>query len=401
MPKHVDRQEFLDKIKEFYGDVKTVNRAQVINVSSALKIKLPAWLTNDPKLRVARGVYSLTGPVAGPAKRSRQDRIVPVQSPQPVVNIAPEPVSVQAPAMNPSTEAPPAISYIPKPLPGYVPFGNYGDIKSIVASRKFYPIFITGLSGNGKTITPEEVCAQTGRELIRVNITRETDEDDLIGGFELANGQTVWRDRAVVIAMERGAVLLLDEIDLGDSKLMCLQPVLEGKPIFLKPIIRVVYPAPGFTIIATANTKGKGSSDGRFIGTNVLNEAFLERFPITFEQDYPPIKIEEKILRNVFAMHDYENDAFVGNLVQWANITRKSFEQGAINDLISTRRLVHIAEAYMIFGYDKMKAITLCLNRFDNEMKKGFLELYQKVDAEIVPPAPEPSPPAENAEQTF
>ena len=247
-----------------------------------------------------------------------------------------------------------------------------------------YPMYITGLSGNGKTLMIEQVCAAEKREMVRVNITIETDEDDLIGGFRLVDGKTVWQNGPVIVAMERGAVLLLDEVDLGSNKLMCLQPVLEGKPVYLKKINKVITPMPGFNIIATANTKGKGSDDGRFIGTNVMNEAFLERFSITLEQEYPASKTEEKILNNVLAKAGVENSDFVSKLVAWADITRKSFYEGAVSELISTRRLVHICEAFTIFS-DREKSIQLCLNRFDVDTKQSFLDLYKKMDETVAP----------------
>jgi AAA domain (dynein-related subfamily) len=275
---------------------------------------------------------------------------------------------------------------IPKKDGSFVSFGNFSDVKKIVSSRLFYPTFITGLSGNGKTFGVEQSCAQLGRELIRVNITIETDEDDLIGGFRLVDGETVWHNGPVVEAMERGAVLLLDEIDLASNKIMCLQSVLEGKGIFLKKIGKHVLPKEGFNIFATANTKGKGSDDGRFIGTNVLNEAFLERFPITFEQDYPTVSVETKILTKVAESLSIpmvgEHTNFVKHLCTWSEIIRKTFKEGGIDEVISTRRLVHIIKAYSIFG-KKDKAIKVCLNRFDDETKSTFVELYDKIDVEF------------------
>ena len=275
-------------------------------------------------------------------------------------------------------EAPSAVSsvnYIPEKDDSYVQFGNFQSVRKVIQSRQFYPIFITGLSGNGKTMSVEQACASAKRELIRVNITIETDEDDLIGGFRLVNGDTVWHNGPVIEALERGAVLLLDEIDLASNKILCLQSVLEGKGVFLKKIGRYVRPAAGFTVIATANTKGKGSDDGRFVGTNILNEAFLERFPVTFEQDYPTASVETKILQNVGC-----DDQFAENLVKWAGVIRKTFFDGGVDEVITTRRLVHIVQAYQIFG-DRLDAITKCVNRFDDDTKQSFLDLYTKVDA--------------------
>ena len=271
---------------------------------------------------------------------------------------------------------------IPEVDKTFVPFGSFADVKRIVKSKIFYPTFITGLSGNGKTFSVEQACAQLGRELIRVNITIETDEDDLIGGFRLVNGETVWHDGPVIQALNRGAILLLDEIDLASNKILCLQSILEGNGVFLKKIGRFVRPSAGFNIFATANTKGKGSDDGRFIGTNVLNEAFLERFPVTFEQSYPAIKSEEKILQNVASTLGVDDTDFFKRLVDWADIIRKTFYDGGVEEVISTRRLVHIVRAYAIFG-KKEKAIEVCVNRFDDETKQSFLELYDKVDANV------------------
>ena len=275
---------------------------------------------------------------------------------------------------------------IPNKDDTYVQFGNFSDVKKVIQSRLFYPTFITGLSGNGKTFSVEQACSQLGRELIRVNITIESDEDDLVGGFRLVNGETVWHNGPVVEAMERGAILLLDEIDLASNKIMCLQSVLEGKGVFLKKIGVHIAPKAGFNVFATANTKGKGSDDGRFIGTNVLNEAFLERFPITFEQQYPTISIETKILTNVAQSLKIpmigEHTDFIKHLCNWSDIIRKTFADGGIDEVISTRRLVHIIKAYSIFG-KKDKALKVCLNRFDDETKATFVELYDKIDAEF------------------
>ena len=264
----------------------------------------------------------------------------------------------------------------------FVKFGHFNDLKKIIQSKQFYPTFVTGLSGNGKTFGIEQACAQLKREIIRVNITIETDEDDLIGGFRLVNGETVWHNGPVIEALERGAILLLDEIDLASNKILCLQSILEGNGVFLKKIGRFVRPARGFNIFATANTKGKGSDDGRFIGTNVLNEAFLERFPVTFAQEYPTVTNEIKLLRLHSASVGVYDDDFIKRLVDWADIIRKTFYDGGIEELISTRRLVHIIRAYSIFN-NKAKAIEVCVNRFDDETKQAFLDLYDKVDADV------------------
>jgi len=285
--------------------------------------------------------------------------------------------------------APPAMpaveqNLIPEKDSNFVPFGGFRDLKKIIQSKLFYPAFITGLSGNGKTFSVEQACAQLGRELIRVNITIETDEDDLIGGFRLVNGETVWHNGPVIEALERGAILLLDEVDLASNKILCLQSILEGKGVFLKKIGRFVEPANGFNVVATANTKGKGSDDGRFIGTNVLNEAFLERFPVTFEQAYPSATVEMRILQNMATELGVDNEDFCKRLVDWADVIRKTFFacDGTLEEIVSTRRLVHIIRAYAIFD-DKQKALEMCLNRFDDHTKSAFMELYDKVDVDF------------------
>ena len=279
---------------------------------------------------------------------------------------------------------------IPEKDDTFVRFGNFTDVKKIIQSRLFYPTFITGLSGNGKTFSVEQACAQLGRELIRVNITIETDEDDLIGGFRLVDGSTVWHNGPVIEALQRGAILLLDEIDLASNKILCLQSILEGKGVFLKKIGKFIRPADGFNVIATANTKGKGSDDGRFIGTNVLNEAFLERFPVTFEQSYPSPSVEQKILEGIALDLGVEDHDFCKRLVDWGDIIRKTFYDGGVDEIISTRRLVHIIRAYSIFD-NKAKAIEVCVNRFDDETKQSFMELYDKIDADFQMPSEEQS----------
>ena len=281
-----------------------------------------------------------------------------------------------------SIQSPVKENLIPEKDDTFVSFGSFSDVKKIISSRLFYPVFITGLSGNGKTFCVEQACAQLGREIIRVNITIETDEDDLIGGFRLVNGETVWHNGPVIEALERGAVLLLDEVDLASNKILCLQSILEGNGVFLKKIGKYVKPAVGFNVIATANTKGKGSDDGRFIGTNILNEAFLERFPITFEQSYPTAKVESDILRKVAEQLDCYDADFVDRLVAWGEIIRKTFYDGGVDEIISTRRLVHIIRAFSIFK-KRSKAIEVCVNRFDDETKSSFMELYAKIDATV------------------
>lgn len=378
MTKTASRDQFLAAVKAQFGDIDSISRAQIIEVCEANNLKWPAWFVTDTANRIGRGMYAIKPNSA--VVEAKKIAAVP-SAPAPVVPVtvssdAMAAMAVSAVAMNTSA----LISLVPEKAKGYVPFGNFNDVRQIIKSNKFYPMYITGLSGNGKTMMVEQVCAAEKRECIRVNITIETDEDDLIGGFRLQDGKTVWQNGPVIVAMERGAVLLLDEVDLGSNKMMCLQPVLEGKPVFLKKINKLITPMPGFTVVATANTKGKGSDDGRFIGTNVQNEAFLERFSITMEQEYPNLKIEQKILNNVLSASGIVDAQFTDKLVQWADVIRKSFYEGAVSEIISTRRLVHICEAYAIFNQKRDKAIELCLNRFDIDTKNSFLDLYKKLD---------------------
>ena len=340
----------------------TLTRAEINSLVSKKKLKNPSWLKTD-KYKVDRGTYKL--PLEGEATENEQ--------------------LMEAPVETTKTEAAYVVSslvgnIVPKKDPIFVSFGNYPDVKQIIKSSQFYPCFITGLSGNGKTMGVTQACAELKKELIRVNITIETDEDDLLGGYRLKDGQTVWQNGPVIEAMERGAVLLLDEVDLASNKIMCLQPILEGSGVFVKKINKFVKPKDGFNVIATANTKGQGSEDGKFIGTNVLNEAFLERFPITFEQSYPTMKIEKKILTNTLKAAGKTDDKFVDKLTTWADVIRKTYFDGGVDEIISTRRLVHITQAFAIFD-NKMKAIQMCTNRFDDDTKNSFVELYTKVDA--------------------
>ena len=346
-----------------------ISRSEINDFVKSGEIKNPSWLKSK-KYLVSRGVYSL--PIAG-------NDFSPTLTDVPLVPEEPkEPVVAKAAFVVSSLIG----NIVPDKDPVFVPWGYFKDIKKIVSSKAFYPIFVTGLSGNGKTMNVSQACAVANRECIRVNITIETDEDDLLGGYRLQDGQTVWQDGPVIEAMKRGALLLLDEIDLASNKIMCLQPILEGNGVFLKKINQFVKPAKGFNVIATANTKGQGSDDGKFIGTNILNEAFLERFPITIEQAYPTNKIEEKILLNVMSdkkLTSTVDSEFASSLVTWADIIRKTYYEGGVDELISTRRLVHIVEAFSIFK-NKMKAIEMCTNRFDLDTKTSFLDLYTKID---------------------
>ena len=359
--------EQVEALFKKYGRVE-ITRSEINDFVKSGEISNPSWLKSD-KYKVSRGVYSL--PIAG-------NDFSPSLTDVPLVDETPKVETVSQAAFVVSSLVG---NIIPDKDPVFVPWGHFKDIKSIIASKVFYPIFVTGLSGNGKTMNVTQACAAAKRECIRVNITIETDEDDLLGGYRLQDGQTVWQNGPVIEAMERGALLLLDEIDLASNKIMCLQPILEGNGVFLKKINRFVKPSKGFNVIATANTKGQGSDDGKFIGTNILNEAFLERFPITVEQAYPTNKIETKILLNVMAEKGLTaTNEFATSLVTWADIIRKTYYEGGVDELISTRRLVHIVEAFSIFK-NKMKAIEMCTNRFDLDTKTSFLDLYTKIDA--------------------
>ena len=365
------KQNLVDLAISAYGEGATLDKDMVITITEANNLGWPSWFLRAP-YRIERGLFKL--PVAG---EYITPKIKPLEIKAPMVKRIEE-VEESVVAYHNPTE-----SLIPSKDPLYVPFGHYTDIVNIVKSGMYYPVFVTGLSGNGKTFMVEQACAKAKREFFRVNITVETDEDDLLGHYALIDGNTVWQDGPVVKAMERGAILLLDEIDLASSKIMCLQPVLEGKGVYLKKVNRFVAPSEGFNVLATANTKGKGSEDGRFIGTNILNEAFLERFPITIEQEYASVSVEKKILDTVFRSLDVEFGDFSEKLVTWADIIRKTFYEGGIDEIIATRRLVHIANAFAIFG-DRKKAIEMCINRFDEDTKTSFLDLYSKVDSEVV-----------------
>ena len=339
----------------------TVTRQEINALVDKKVISNPSWLKSD-KFKVGRGVYTLN-----------------------VDDKKSESKSTEVKKISTDTKAAYVVSsltdnVVPAKDTDFVNFGNYSDIRNIVKSKKFYPVCITGLSGNGKTLAVTQACAESKREMIRCNITIETDEDDLLGGYRLKDGQTVWQNGPVIEAMERGAVLLLDEIDLASNKIMCLQPILEGSGVYVKKINKFVAPKLGFNVIATANTKGQGSDDGKFIGTNVLNEAFLERFPVTFEQQYPSAKIEEKIVAQKLKSAGKSDVKFASNLVTWADVIRKTYNDGGVDEIISTRSLVHIAEAYGIFK-NKMKAIQVCTNRFDDDTKTSFTDLYTKVDS--------------------
>ena len=362
------QQEYVDHAKKMFGK-STLSVAELKKANSKFGCKYaPQWLIKNKDYKVGKSLFKL--PVEGDVVKNE----TPNKEAEKI--LTPVETKKEAAYIVSSLTG----NIVPKKDPIFVSFGNYPDIKSIVKSNRFYPVFITGLSGNGKTMGVTQACAEAKRELIRVNITIETDEDDLLGGYRLKDGQTVWQNGPVIEAMERGAILLLDEVDLASNKIMCLQPILEGSGVFVKKINKFVKPAQGFNVIATANTKGQGSDDGKFIGTNVLNEAFLERFPVTFEQKYPSVAIEKKILNNTLKASGKSDVKFVDKLTTWADVIRKTYFDGGVDEIISTRRLVHITQAYAIFD-NKMKAIKMCTNRFDDDTKNSFVELYTKVDS--------------------
>ena len=358
-------------------------------------MKFPHWITRDKNspLKVGRGLWKIpvNGSVAvksSPSPKKKVEKVVaePVFDATPievVPDVDTRPIVKESSVVEMTKGTTSTVTNIPSKDPLFVPFGNFSDVNSIFKSNMFYPIYVTGLSGNGKTFMIEQAAAKAGRELFRVNITVETDEDDLLGGFRLVDGETVWFDGPVVEAMRKGAIVLLDEVDLASTKIMCLQPVLEGKGVFLKKINEFVECADGFNVVATANTKGKGDETGNFMGAGVLNEAFLERFPITVEQEYTSNAVEKKILNKVFDKLNINDSEFVDKLINWADVIRKTYVEGAIDQLITTRRLVHISNAYAIFNMDRMKAISMCVNRFDDETKMAMIDLYTKIDSGV------------------
>ena len=369
---NTNRETLVNTLRNFSDNSNHVSRKDIIREAKSLGINHPSFLLKD-KYKVVSGVYDLTEMFAGTSAVTT--KAAPKKSPKVVVdNTAPAAKVLNQAKLNVEIE-----NLIPAKDSTFVPFGFYRDLKKVLDSRMFYPVFISGLSGNGKTTMVEQICANLKREAIRVNISIETDEDDLIGGNTLVDGNVVYREGPVLTAMKRGAVLILDEVDRGSNKLMCLQAVLEGKSYFNKKTGETITPANGFTIIATANTKGRGSDDGKFISAQLLDEAFLERFAITVEQEYPTMSVEKKIILNKMERAGCVDEDFATHLVTWSDVIRKTYLEGAIDELVSTRRLEHIVNAFAVFK-DKTKAITLCTNRFDEDTKQAFIDLYSKVD---------------------
>ena len=383
------KKKFVEIAQAEFGEGETLSKEQVVDLKEKHSLGWPSWFVRSP-FKVDRGMYrlptidgSLNGATVPSSTNTKDANMASLatnvaaartETAEMVSNVVEFPMNTE--------------SYVPAKVNGYVKFGHYNDVKTIKKSGQFYPIFITGLSGNGKTMMIEQVHAELRKELFRVNITIETDEDDLIGHYALVDGRTVWQDGPVTLAMERGATLLLDEVDLASNKIMCLQPVLEGNPLLIKKEGRIVRPKAGFTVMATANTKGKGSEDGRFIGTNILNEAFLERFPITVEQEYPSIAVEKKIIIKLMENLGCVDEEYAAKLVDWADLIRKTFYDGGVDEIIATRRLVHIIHAFAIFK-DRMKAIAMCVARFDDQTKDTFMDLYSKLDDKVTLPSEE------------
>lgn len=356
------REQFFQKLASL-GKTE-VNKTEISNVCKEVGLASSYFFTNDENNRVARGLYRVPNVAV-----TMQAQVIPIN----------KPIVSENKIQNVVTDLE-STDLVPSVYKNYVPFGNFDDVLSIVQSNRFFPVFVSGHSGNGKTMSIEQACAKAKRKFICVSMTPETDESDLLGNYVLVNGNMEWRDGPVTTAARQGAVLCIDEIDYGAQNLSSLQRVLEGKPFMLKKKGELITPAVGFTVFATANTKGKGSEDGRYMFTNILNEAFLERFRTTMEQEFPPIKVECKIIEKELTSVGQSDNDFAEKLVTWADIIRKTFQDGGCDEIISTRRLVHIVETYGIFG-DKLKAINLCLNRFDEDTKASFIDLYTKVDA--------------------
>ena len=383
------RKNFVELAQTEFGEGGVLSRSDVFKLSKEThNIGWPSWFLRSP-YKIGKGMFKLPSPdgildIEDTSEISEESSMVSLATNSAAMKT--EEVTMATNVIEfPKTDKE---SYVPSRVREYVKFGHYGDVKTIKKSGQFYPVFITGLSGNGKTMMIEQVHAELKKELFRVNITIETDEDDLIGHYALVDGKTVWQDGPVTMAMERGATLLLDEVDLASNKIMCLQPVLEGNPLLIKKEGRIVRPKEGFTVMATANTKGKGSEDGRFIGTNILNEAFLERFPITVEQEYPSVSVERKIIIKLMESLGCEDSEFAGKLVDWADLIRKTFYDGGVDEIIATRRLVHIVQAFSIFN-DRMKSIAMCVARFDDQTKDTFMDLYSKLDDKVSMPSEE------------
>jgi MoxR-like ATPase len=371
---------FIEAVKQEYPEKQSFTRPELTIVAEkySLRKQFTEFMTTESN-KIKRGLYKID-PNFSLSDRVQNEAVVEMKKIKPIAKNSTTLILEQ------KVEHVNTMNLIPEKDPEFVPFGDFSLLKKIITSKAFFPVYISGESGNGKTKMVYEVCAQTKRELIRANITESTDEDDLIGGYRLVNGETVWQDGPVVEAMKRGATLLLDEINLASPKIMCLQPILEGNPIYIKKTNNIVYPVHGFNIVATANTKGKSSDDGRYIGSNTLNEALLDRFAINIEHEYPSKDVEIKILSNIlesFNSKTQENVEYITKLVDWAKTIRDTFEAGGIDEIITTRRLIHILRFFLIAGGTRIRAIRYGISRFDSDTKKAFLSLYQKLDSTV------------------
>ena len=382
------KAKFLAAAYELTRGSREITRPLVVEAAERAGLPIPAWFVNDRKYRVAWGKYRL--PANGAAADPKPVTVRPAPVAVAVAPVTPPPMAESAPVTQSSFDL--AVmsgeATVPTRDPNYVPWGNHDIIYDVVKSGRFFPVYVWGLSGNGKTFTTEQVCAMLEREYFRVNITPETSEDDLLGGFRLINGETKFVYGPVALAMERGGVLMLDEVDLGSDKIMCLQPVLEGKPVYLKKISKWVRPAPGFTVVLTGNTKGLGDDTGKFAGTRVLNNAFLERVNIMLKQEYPKAAVEKKILTKVMESSGCVDDKFADALVRWAEAIRKSYDEGVSEEVITARRLVQIVNGFCIFG-DRLTAVRHGVGRFDDVTAEAFLSLYKKIDEEATPADPD------------
>lgn len=363
------------------ADSNEISRKQIVEFTESTNSAWPTWLTKNA---VRRGVYQFR-PISSGAPMVMPAPMPIPSNPTPIANV------MRSMPMPKSMPIPSVVNLIPVVDKNYVPFGNHKDVNQIVKAQLFYPVYISGPTGNGKSTMVEQICASNNKPLIRVNINNMTDEEQLIGSKTLVDGNVEIVEGPVLIAMRTGATLLLDEIDAGGANtLLCLQPILEGKPFYFKLKNELIIPAPGFNIFATANTKGKGSFDGRYIGTNILNEAFLERFAITLNQEYPSMSVEKRILANLMHQYNCYDEGYINTLVKWAGAIRKTFDDGGVDELITTRRLTHVVRAFSIFR-NKAKAVELCCNRFDAVTRSAFIDLFDKmsVDETPVPDLPE------------
>lgn len=392
------RNSFIDAAYEVMGmSVKVLDRKQIQHVCNMKDLTFPAWFTSPKYRTITRGVYDFEkmvletqqmAVIGGTKKKTELPETPQLVSSQ-VPGYTDDRTPIEQPKPEPKKEIQEitsVVNYIPEINKTFVPFGYHDKMEQIITSGVFMPVFIAGLSGNGKTLTTEQICAKHKREFINVPVTIETNEDDLLGGFRLIDGETRWSNGPVIEAMERGAVLLIDEIDLASHKIMCLQSIIDGKGVYLKKINKYVRHEPGFTIVVTANTKGKGKWQGQFVGTNILNESFLERFVVLFEQEYPLETVEKKILRANLKQcgiktSDDEVKKFVLLLVQWANQIRKQFNEMNISEVISTRRLVHIVRYYSVFK-DRLDAVKQGTNRFSDDNKESFIQLFAAMDGD-------------------